>query len=114
MGTNYYLVKDSATVRPPLHIGKASFGWKFIFRLYEDLELEGYEEEYFNSITNIEEWKSFLEYKTNGNYQIMTEHDKQVSFDDFWNMVEEKQKEKCDDEYIIHLCGYDFRNAEFS
>lgn len=114
MGTNYYLVKNSATVHPPLHIGKSSAGWKFIFRLYEDLEREGYEEEYFSSIKNVNDWKSFLEYKTNDNYQIMTEYDEQVSLDDFWNKVEEKQKEKCTDEYIIHIGEYDFRNAEFS
>lgn len=115
MGTNYYLVKNSATVRPPLHIGKSSAGWKFIFRKYEDLEREGYEEEYFNSIENVNDWKSFLEHKTtNDNYLIMTEYDDQVSLDDFWNKVEEKQKEKSECGYIIHIGEYDFCNAEFS
>ena len=116
MGTNYYLTKNSATVRPPLHIGKSSAGWKFIFRKYEDLEREGYEEEYFNSIENVNDWKSYLEYKTtNDNYLIMTEYDEQVSLDDFWSMVEKKQKEKSDYWAEISYIGeYDFCDFEFS
>ena len=32
MGTNYYAVKKRPTIREPLHIGKSSAGWKFLFQ----------------------------------------------------------------------------------
>lgn len=31
MGTNYYLVKNRPSVSEPLHIGKSSAGWRFLF-----------------------------------------------------------------------------------
>lgn len=31
MGTNYYAVSKKPTVTSPLHIGKSSCGWKFLF-----------------------------------------------------------------------------------
>lgn len=31
MGTNYYAVMKKPTIADPIHIGKSSIGWKFLF-----------------------------------------------------------------------------------
>lgn len=36
MGTNYYAVKNRPTVCSPIHIGKSSSGWLFLFHEQND------------------------------------------------------------------------------
>ena len=36
MGTNYYAVRTRPTTDEPIHIGKASLGWKFLFQAMDE------------------------------------------------------------------------------
>mgnify|MGYP007011216904 CR=1 FL=1 len=55
MGTNYYAVKKKPTIREPLHIGKSSAGWKFLFH-----EVNKYNSfDWDLEIHTFEQWKEF-------------------------------------------------------
>ena len=57
MGTNYYAVKKKPTINEPLHIGKSSAGWKFLFQ-----EVNKYNSfDWDLEIHTFEQWKEFLE-----------------------------------------------------
>ena len=57
MGTNYYAVKKRPTIKEPLHIGKSSAGWKFLFQ-----EINKYNSfDWDLEIHTFEQWKEFLE-----------------------------------------------------
>ena len=59
MGTNYYAVKKKPTIREPLHIGKSSAGWKFLFQ-----EINKYNSfDWDLEIHTFEQWKEFLKNK---------------------------------------------------
>lgn len=110
MSTNYYAVKKKPTIREPLHIGKSSVGWKFLFQEINkdnpfDWDLE---------IHTFEQWKEFLE--NNNEIVILNEYEEEVSVKDFLDLVEEKQKEKHDeyDEYSKNVNGYRFTDRNFS
>ena len=32
MGTNYYVIPNRPSVEEPIHIGKSSMGWMFLFQ----------------------------------------------------------------------------------
>ena len=107
IGTNYYAVKKKPTINEPLHIGKSSAGWKFLFQ-----EVNKYNS--FDSdleIHTFEQWKEFLE--NNNEIVILNEYDEEVSVKDFLDLVEEKQKEK-HDEYSKNVNGYRFTDRDFS
>ena len=85
MGTNYYAVKKRPTINEPLHIGKSSAGWKFLFQ-----EINKYNSfDWDLEIHTFEQWKDFLD------------------------LVEKKQKEK-HDEYSKNVNGYRFTDRDFS
>ena len=99
--------KEKPTIREPLHIGKSSAGWKFLFQEVNkhnsfDWDLE---------IHTFEQWKEFLE--NNNEIIILNEYDEEVSVKDFLDLVEEKQKEK-HDEYSKNVNGYRFTDRDFS
>jgi hypothetical protein len=83
MGTNYY-----APARPdcdccgrgyePLHIGKSSGGWKFLFAPYPDLGL-----------TSWKAWKSYLESTSS---IIEDEYGQTVTLAELIELVESKQR----------------------
>lgn len=107
MGTNYYAVKKKPTINEPLHIGKSSAGWKFLFQ-----EINKYNS--FDSnleIHTFEQWKEFLE--NNDEIVILDEYDREVSIKDFLELVEKKQQEK-HDEYSKNVNGYRFTDRDFS
>lgn len=107
MGTNYYAVKKKPTIKEPLHIGKSSIGWKFLFH-----EVNKYNS--FDSdleIHTFEQWKEFL--KNNNEIVILNEYDEEVSLIDFLDLVEKKQKKK-NDEYSKNVNGYRFTDGDFS
>ena len=107
MGTNYYAVKKKPTIREPLHIGKSSAGWKFLFQ-----EVNKYNS--FDSdleIHTFEQWKEFLE--NNNEIIILNEYDEEISVKDFLDLVEENQKEKYD-EYSKNVNGYRFTDRDVS
>lgn len=72
MGTNYY-VRVAEDV-PPLHVGKKSVGWDFLFRAHPDLGL-----------TTVAAWRDFI--AEPGNNTIVTEYDTIVDTDAFFAMA---------------------------
>lgn len=113
MGTNYYAVERKFSLhRNIIHIGKSSGGWKFNFQGYQDYELDWNKPHI--SINSVEDWKAFLSNKEE--YGILNEYDEEISYEDFFNMVEEKQKEnnKDDFRYTANINGYRFSYNDFS
>lgn len=112
MGTNYYVVSSKPTVCHPIHIGKSSMGWRFLFHRIDVCE------NYISNepINTFPQWKRFLEEQTaNGNIIIMDEYDKVVSLDDFLALVERKQQENSPNDftYSDNIDGYRFESGEF-
>lgn len=103
MGTNYYTkTKKCVTCghQPDgIHLGKSSFGWRFVFqfnggKFYKD----------------VDEMTVWLRDK-----KIVDEYGKNISHDDFWEMVQYKQGEKNKGGiYLMDIGGYDFSDHEFS
>lgn len=103
MGTNYYTVQKKPSLRSEIkHIGKSSAGWKFNFQGYES-----------DNIKSVEDWKNYI--KAN-DLVIINEYDEKVSFEDFFKLVEEKQKENNaeDFKYSVNVNGYRFSFSDFS
>ena len=103
MGTNYYarskICKECGR-HDELHIGKSSGGWKFHFRGYRD----SWEDV---DIRSKKEWEEYLKDK-----HIFNEYDEEVSYEDFFNLVELKQKDlQGNDE--TDKDGYNFTFCEF-
>lgn len=106
MGTNYYLRTDFCVCcghpKTEIHLGKSSGGWKFLFHKHKFAK-------------NVEEMKDLT--KTG---VIYNEYDDLVSYIEFWDMVETKQKEpfRNKEEYRImgleNIDGYEFVECEFS
>ena len=113
MGTNYYAVERKFSLhRNILHIGKSSCGWKFLFHGYQDYELDWNKPHI--SINSVEDWKKFL--SNTEEYGILDEYDEEISYDDFFKLVEEKQKENNSDDfrYTANINGYRFSFNDFS
>ena len=111
MGTNYYAVERKFAIhRNILHIGKSSAGWKFLFQGYQDYELD-WDKPHIN-INSIENWKDFL---NNSTYGILNEYDEEISYDDFFKLVEEKQKEQNKNNFsdCANVNGYRFSYRDF-
>ena len=110
MGTNYYAVKKKPTIASPLHIGKSSMGWKFGFH-----EVNKYtcEYDYDLEIHTFEQWKEYLE--NNKEIVILDEYDREISVKDFFELVEEKQKNENPDNftYSKNVNGYRFNSGDF-
>ena len=109
MGTNYYAVRKRPSVESPIHIGKSSAGWLFLFHA--------------NKLwSNYDEVKEWLKQHTvnNKEYVILDEYDEEVPFEEFINMVEEKQNDKwCIDNpdnftWTMNVAGYRFEDHDFS
>lgn len=113
MGTNYYAVMKKPTITDPIHIGKSSLGWKFLFHSVSSFE------NYINdeSLDTYGKWVNFLkEYTENDTIVIMNEYDEEVSLTDFIELVQRKQLETNDDNfgYCDNVEGYRFTSGEFS
>lgn len=101
------------TVADPIHIGKSSLGWKFLFH-----SVDGY----FNYISDepldsYNRWIRFLkEYTENDTIVIMNEYDEEVTLKEFIELVQRKQLENNDDNfgYCDNVEGYRFMRGEFS
>ena len=114
MGTNYYAVETKPTIRTPIHIGKSSIGWRFLFYRLKDYE---------NHITNkplntFPQWKEFLETQTKaGTIVIMNEYNEIVELERLLNLINEKQTENHEDNFkygIDDIDGYRFSDDDFS
>lgn len=110
MGTNYYLVKNRPSVDNGLHIGKSSAGWRFLFHRPFDWEWD-------KPLNTFEQWRDCLKETTeSGTHVIMDEYDRIISYDEFIELVERKQKEDSPDMFAHcdNVNGYRFHDGEFS
>ena len=82
MGSNFYLYTNFCPTcghpRKVYHIGKNSWGWVFHFQ-----EIHGFHV----PVTNLEDMKTFTKQGI-----IKDEYDNEVSYDEFWEMVEETKE----------------------
>ena len=71
----------------------------------------GYNEPNLN-INSIDDWKKYLD---NDELVILDEYDEEVSYKDFFDMVEEKQKEENPDNFknCANIGGYRFTFNDF-
>lgn len=84
MGTNYDLVGPS---HPPLHIGNASAGWRFLFRGYREAELAPTGLCEWVSIDCAEDWRAVLAASVAAGDHIQDEYNFSLSVDEFWELV---------------------------
>lgn len=110
MGTNYYLVPNRPTAKKPLHIGKASCGWKFNFYKPYNYEVDV-------SLNTFEQWRDYLkEVTTAKTHVIIDEYDRIITLEELLETIAEKQKEDNpeDFKYSENVNGYRFTSVEFS
>lgn len=116
MGTNYYIIEN---MKPPcsccgrpyeheqVHIGKSSFGWKFLFS-----SVKG----------QYRDFKSWLEFVEKYKDSIYDEYERKVELEDLLKLIANKQEnfkqEKVvnvgDDFDYLDPEGYRFTDYEFS
>lgn len=114
MGTNYYVVPNRPSIEEPIHIGKSSAGWMFLFQdvcePYRDVPV------IWHSYDEVEDWLHRHTVDLN-DYVIINEYDEIVSFDELINRIQEKQiscKNNPDNfTYCRNVNGYRFEEGEF-
>lgn len=131
MGTNYYFrynICDCCDRYDQLHIGKSSYGWKFLFHAVDEYidprTLDPKEALLDNDDTRIvissfQHWKKFIEkfvseFKT---AKIYDEYNCDIEPDEFFKMLNNKQGKSHYTETksgFIDSEGYDFVDGEFS
>lgn len=112
MGTNYYAVQKKPTIASPLHIGKSSYGWKFLFH---EVNRGFCEYDYDLEIHTFEQWKDYLQ--NNKEIIILDEYDRKISVKDFFELIAEKQKNENVENFNHHVKnvdGYRFSDCDFS
>lgn len=112
MGTNYYAVKNKPTVCYPIHIGKSSIGWKFLFHRVDKYENYITEE----PLNTYPQWEKFLTEQTkSGNMVIMNEYDEIVPLEELLELIADKQKANNEDDFTWsdNIDGYRFTSGEF-
>lgn len=110
MGTNYYVTTKRPTINTPIHIGKSSMGWKFLFH-----EVDTYENWISEqSIRTFPQWVDFLE-SHEDEIVILNEYDELIALCNFLKMVERKQEEENEDnfKYDKNIDGYRFCDRSF-
>ena len=112
MGTNYYAVKTRPTISEPIHIGKSSIGWRFNFQTQNDKWNDP--PVIWNTFEQVCDWLKKQTVDTN-NYVIMDEYDRVINYDDFVEMVQEKQNINNPDNftYSRNVNGYRFSDRDF-
>ena len=98
MGTNYYIRKtcEHCGRYDEIHIGKSSMGWRFLFR----------KSPFINTVAE-------AVYLT-CSYPIYDEYDNRITAKDFWDMVQEKQKEKAHNgKFYLNVSNFDFCEEDF-
>lgn len=112
MGTNYYAVRNRPTTSEPIHIGKSSIGWRFNFQVHNETWHDP--PIVWNTYDQVKKWlKKHTVDSTD--WVIMDEYDEIISYDDFIELVEEKQKISNPDDftYARDVNGYRFSEGEF-
>lgn len=117
MGTNYYAVRNRPSIEDPIHIGKSSAGWMFLFQSqnekYHDPPIV------WNSFKQLCEWLQD-QVIDKSNYVILDEYDQEISKNDFIKMVIDKQNDPfCRDNpenfsHARNVDGYRFTDEYFS
>lgn len=114
MGTNYYVVPNRPSIAEPIHIGKSSMGWMFLFHdvdePYRDVPIV------WHSYKEVKDWLYKYTVKRD-TYVIMNEYDAIIDYNDFIELVEHKQKyyKNNPDNFIYcrNVNGYRFEEGEF-
>lgn len=98
MGTNYYLEVETETGYHPVHLGKKSYGWKFLF------DASGVITGHQSAFTLTER------------FQIRDEYGRYKEHEEFWEMVNASQigAKGHEDGDIFKDKGYDFSRRPFS
>lgn len=111
MGTNYYLVKARPTIEQPLHIGKSSIGWRFLFYLPFNWETEG------ETVNSYPAWRDYIERRVEaGTHVILDEYDEVIGPEELFELIERKQDISNPDMFddCLNIDGYRFTPDEFS
>ena len=115
MGTNYYVVPNRPSIEEPVHIGKSSMGWMFLFQdanePYRDVPIV------WHSYDEVKDWLHKHAYSNADDHVIINEYDEIVPFHDFIDMIEHKQEQFKDNPdnftYCRNVNGYRFEEGEF-
>jgi len=116
MGTNYYVARTKATLESPIHIGKASAGWLFLFQTQNEIWHDP--PIVWNTYEQVKEWlrKNVVE---SGEYAIVDEYDCIVTYDEFCERVNWRQNDehclsnKDNFVYARNVDGYRFSDDDF-
>lgn len=114
MGTNYYVVPNRPSIGEPIHIGKSSMGWMFLF---QDAN-EPYREVpvVWHTYEEVKDWLYKYTVKSQI-YIILDEYDEIVDFDEFIDLIERKQERFKDNPdnftYCRNVGGYRFMEGDF-
>ena len=114
MGTNYYVVPNRPSIEKPIHIGKSSMGWMFLFQdanePYRDIPI------IWHSYWEVKDWL-YRNTVERSFYVIMDEYDEIVPFDELIDLIEHKQEQFKDNPDNFTHCrnvdGYRFTEGEF-
>lgn len=117
MGTNFYAVKSRPSCASPIHIGKCSAGWLFMFETHNDTWDEP--PVVWNTWPQVKAWlKKYTVDSTE--YAIVNEYDEVVTMDEFVDLVEAWQNDpvcRRNPDNFAHarnIDGYRFMEGEFS
>ena len=104
MGTNYFAISNKPQVHNnKIHIGKASYGWKFLLH-------------YCDEFKSMDELNTFFdEHVRNGEYVIMDEYENVIPPDEMLEYIESKQDTHNVDNFkhVMNINGYRFSEGEF-
>ena len=115
MGTNYYVVPNRPSIAEPIHIGKSSMGWMFLFHDVDEPYLDT--PIVWHSYEEVKDWLRNHAYSNADDYVIIDEYDRIIGYNDFIKMVEYKQEQFKDNPdnftYSRNVNGYRFTEGEF-
>ena len=113
MGTNYYAVRNRPTIEEPIHIGKSSLGWKFLFQAQNNNWNNP--PVIWNTYEQVCDWLKKYTVET-AEYVIIDEYDKTITYDKFLELVKNKQDIENPDNFTNcrNVNGYRFTDSEFS
>lgn len=115
MGTNYYVVPNRPSVEEPIHIGKSSAGWMFLF---QEIDSPWHEPPIvWHTYEQVMDWLQRYTVDTS-EYVILDEYDRVISLEELDNRIQEKQiscKNNPDNfTHCKNVNGYRFEEREFS
>lgn len=110
MGMNYYVVsKTPSVIKKPIHIGKSSYGWLFLFHTTP----------YYHSYKELKEWLQENVVKENSGLTIINEDDELITYEQLIQLIDSKQVDPFNYEnpdnflYCDNVEGYRFSSDDF-